>query len=59
MNIELGIGLFFCAMAAWMLFTTPRTRQVVFGYLMLLGFIAFIYGLISGQASNSHYGPYY
>jgi len=57
--LEYGLLIFFGAIAAWMYFTTPRFREVVFGYLILLGVIAFIYGLISGQAPNSHYGPYY
>ena len=59
MDIALLSLLFFGSIAAWMYFTTPRFREVVFGYLILLGVIAFIYGLISGQAPNSHYGPYY
>lgn len=56
--IEAGLLIFFVAIAAWMYFTTPRFREVIFGYLLLLGVLAFIYGLISGQAPNSHYGPY-
>lgn len=56
--LEYGLLIFFVAIAAWMYFTTPRTRAAVFGYLLLLGIIAVIYGLISGQAPNSHYGPY-
>lgn len=40
--LEYGLLIFFGTIAAWMYFTTPRFREVVFGYLILLGVIAFI-----------------
>lgn len=38
-----------------MYFTTPRFREVVFGYLIALAVVMFVYGLISGQGPSSHY----
>lgn len=57
--LEFALLLFFGTIGAWMYFTTPQFRQMVLGYFILLGVISFIYGLISGQAPSSHYGPYY
>lgn len=56
--LELGLIAFFCCIAAWMRFTTPRVRDAVFGYLILLAVIAFVVSLLTGQGPNSHYGPY-
>lgn len=56
--LEAGLMVFFGSIAAWMYFTTPRIRETVFGYLILLGIIAFVASLLTGQGPNSHYGPY-
>ena len=55
--LEIGLITFFGGIAAWMYFTTPRIRESVFGYLVLLAVIAFVVSLITGQGPNSHYGP--
>lgn len=57
MNIELGLVIFFGAMAAWMGLTTPKFREMIFGYAVLLGVIGVILTFITGQAPSSHYGP--
>lgn len=51
--MELGLLLFFGAIAAWMYFTTPRFREVVFGYLLFIGVVLFIIGLFTGNLPNS------
>lgn len=53
--MEFGLLLFFGTIAAWMYFTTPRTRQVVFGYLIFFAVISAIISLITGQFPNSTY----
>lgn len=53
--LEIGLISFLGGIAAWMYFTTPRVREAVFGYMVLIAVAAVIYGLLSGQAPNSHY----
>jgi len=55
--MEKGILIFLGIIAAWMYFTTPRTREVIFGYLLAFAVISFVISLLTGQAPNSHYGP--
>ena len=55
--LELGITIFLGGIAAWMYFTTPRIREVIFGYALLLGVIGVILALVTGQGPGSHYGP--
>ena len=51
--LELGITIFLGGIAAWMYFTTPRIREVVFGYVIFFGVILFIIGLFTGNLPNS------
>jgi hypothetical protein len=53
MDIGTGIVIFFGAIAAWMCFTTPRFREVVWGYALLLAIIGAIISLITGQGPGS------
>ena len=53
--IEIGLLIFFGAIGAWMYFTTPRFREVIFGYVLLLAVISAILSLVTEQAPNSHY----
>lgn len=55
--LELSILIFFGGIAAWMYFTTPRFREVAFGYLIFLGVIGVVIALLTGQGPNPHYGP--
>ena len=55
--MEFGLLIFFGAIAAWMYFTTPRFREVAFGYLLLLAVISVVISIVTGQGPNSHYGP--
>lgn len=53
--MELGILIFFGIIAAWMYCTTPRFREVAFGYLMLFAVISTILSFITGIFPNSAY----
>lgn len=55
--LETGLIVFLSGIAAWMYFTTPRIREVVFGYALLMAVIGGILALITGQGPSSHYGP--
>lgn len=55
--MELGLILFLGAIGLWMYFTTPRFREMVFGYLLLLSVISLIISLLTGIFPNSHYEP--
>lgn len=53
--MEFGLLIFFGAIGAWMYFTTPRFREVAFGYLMLFAVISTILSFITGQFPNATY----
>ena len=55
MNYGFGILFVLGIIGVWMYCTTPRFREVVFGYVMLLGVIAWIVGLLTGQGLVSAY----
>jgi len=56
--LDFGIILFASAIGLWMVVTTPRVRQIIFGYVIFLSVIIYIVALIVGEGPASHYGPY-
>ena len=47
----LVLCLFPIGVVVWMSVTTPRFRQVLFGYVVLFMVLGFVYTLISGQGN--------
>ena len=53
--MEFGLLIFLGIIGVWMRFTTPRTREFVFGYAVFLAVIMFVVSLITGQGPGSAY----
>ena len=47
--------LIFVPIAIWMALTDKRTREVIFGYLIMFGILGVILSLITGQGPYTHY----
>lgn len=54
--MEIGIVLFLSAIGAWMLFTSPRFRDVAFGYVAMFCVIMLIVALLTGQVAGKELG---
>ena len=57
--MELGLAILFAIGAAWMYFTTPEQRQMIFGYIIFFTVIMSTIAFFTGQGPSSAYGPYY
>ncbi len=54
--MELGLAILFAIGAAWMYFTTPEQRQMIFGYIIFFTVIMSIIAFFTGQGPSSAYG---